>query len=172
MFAVPFEHRHEHLVTTLCALHQHRGGDRHEHPEEALAAHAFADVGEAQRGVGSQGLVVDPQQLVVVVAAALNGQRAAEEVRRIRHGRTPRDGLPVDDGQRPVRGCLSEQHVVEAVVTVDQSLRMRGRRLLGHVGVERRDEAFAHLAVGGRDLVPVSVAEPRVKRGEQALVHH
>ena len=71
---------------------------------------------------GAERFVVGPQQRVVVVAARLDRQRAAEEVGHIGQRRAPGDGLPVDHGQRPVGAGLAEQHVVEAVVAVDQAL--------------------------------------------------
>ena len=52
MLAMPLQHRHEHLVAAVGALDEHRRDDRHHHPEEALPAHAVADVVEADRRVG------------------------------------------------------------------------------------------------------------------------
>ena len=71
MFAVPLQHRHEHPVAPLGALHQHRRDDRHHHAEKALPADTFADLGEADRRPRPQRLVISPQQCVVVLATIL-----------------------------------------------------------------------------------------------------
>ena len=64
MLAMPLQHRHEHRIAALGALHQHRRDDGHHHPEEALPAHALANIGETDRRVGPERCVVGPQQLV------------------------------------------------------------------------------------------------------------
>ena len=118
MLAVPAQHRHEHLVAARGALHEHRRDDRHHHPEEALPAHPVAHVVEADQSIRSEGVAVRLQQRLVVMAAHVVGQRAAEEVRDVGHCRTPCDGLPVHHRQRPVGAGLAEQHVVQAIVAV------------------------------------------------------
>lgn len=52
-----------------------------------------------------------------------------------------------------------------------QTPRPVGGVLGRHVGVERRDETFAHVPVLGRDQVAVAVDVTGVERADQALVH-
>ena len=145
--------------------------DRHHHPEEALPSHPVADVVEADAGIGAEGFVVRPQQRVVVFAAKLVRQRAAEEVRDVGHRRTPGDGLPVHHGQRPVRARLAEKHVVQAVVAVDEAHDPVAGTLGGEVCIEAADESLAHRAVLGCDLIAVAVDEAGVQLTDQRLVH-
>ena len=170
MLTVPLQHHHEHLVAAVGLCDEHRRDNRHHHPEEALSAHAVTDVVQADRRVWSEGVVVGPQQRLVVIAAQLVGQRAAEEIRDIGHRRTPRDGLPVHHCQRPVGAGLAEQHVVQPVVTVHKTVRALRRDFACDVGVEASDQALAHLAMLRRDLVAVALEEPGVQLADQGLV--
>ena len=171
VLAVTRDHRHEHLVTALGALDEHGRHDRHQHAEEALAAHAFADVVDSHAGRGAERLGVGGQQRVVVLAAPLDGQCAAEEVGDVGERRAPGDGLPVHDGQRPVGAGLAEQHVVEPVVAVDQAAWTVPLGFAGQVGVEGLDQSLADLAVLLGDLVAIAFDESGVQRGDQRLVH-
>ena len=171
VLAVTRDHRHEHLVAALGALDEHRRHDRHQDAEEALAAHAFADVVDSHAGRGSERLGVGGQQRVVVLTASLDRQCAAEEVGDVGERRTPGDGLPVHDGQRPVGTGLAEQHVVEPVVAVDQAAWAVPLGFGGQVGVEGLDQPFADFPVLLGDLVAITLDESGVQRGDQRLVH-
>ena len=106
---------------------------------------------------GPEGVVIRPQQCLVVIAAQLVGQRTAEEVRDVGHRRTPRDGLPVHHGQRPVGAGLAEKHVVQAIVTVHQAVRALLRGFACDVSVEACHQPLAHLAMCRGDLVAVAL---------------
>ena len=174
VIAIPLQHRHEHPVAAVGALHQHRRDDRHHHAEKALAADTFGDLGEADRRLRPQRLVVSPQQFVVMLPTILRPQRAAEEVRQVRECRPPGNGLPIDHGQRAVGPGGPEQHVVQPVVTVHQALHPALRRhpllFRRQIAVERGDQAFAHDAVLRRDLVAVPVDETGVQRRDHRLI--
>ena len=106
-----------------------------------------------------------------MLAAGRDGQRATEEVRDIGHRRTPGDGLPVHDGQRAVGAGLTEQHVVEPIVTVDEAVDTIGCGLLRQIRVEAGDQPLANLAMLGGDPVAIALNESRVELRHQRLVH-
>ena len=114
--------------------------------------------------------MVGSQQRVVVLPARLCRQGAAEEVGDIGECRSPRDGLPVHHGQRALGTGLPEEHVVEAVVAVDQSVHPVRRCLGGEVGVERADQTLAHHPMPRRDGVAESLGEPGPQLRDQRLI--
>ncbi len=171
VLAVSAQHDQEHLVATLGALNEHGSDEGHHDAEEALTPDAFANVVEADSGVRPQGVVVRAQQCVVVVAAHVVGQRAAEKVGDIGHRRPPGDGLPVDHGERPVGFGLPEQHVVQPVVAVHQPVNTARCLLLGAVCVETGDKPLTHLAMRRSDVVAVAFHEPGIQLRDERLVH-
>ena len=106
-----------------------------------------------------------------MLAPGRDGQRATEEVRDIGHRRTPGDGLPVNDRQRPVGTGLTEQHVVQPIVAVDEAVDTVGCGLLGQIRVEAGDQPLANLAMLGGDPVAIALNESGVKLCHQRLVH-
>jgi hypothetical protein len=157
--AMPLQHRHEHLVAAFGALHQHRGGDRHHHTEDALPTNALTNVVDGQRRVRAERLVIRGQQFVVMCPARLGGQRGPEEVRQIGQRRAPGDRLPVDHRQCPSGPRFPEQHVVQAVVAVHQPHRVTIGRLGRQQPVKTGDQLLANLALFGRHGVGVPVGE-------------
>ena len=168
---MPAQHDQEHLVAALGALNEHGSDERHHHAEETLTPNAFANVIQADSGIRPQGVVIRAQQCVVVVAAHVVGQRAAEEVGDVGHRRPPGDGLPVDHGERPVGIRLPEQHVVQPVVAVHQPVHTARRLLLGAVRVETGNKPLTHLAMRRSDLVAVTFHEPGIQLRDERLVH-
>ena len=167
VIAVALQHGHEHPVAALGAFDQHGRDDGHHDAEKALPADAFGHVAEGEGRRRSQRLVVGPQQRVVVLPALLCRQGGAQEVGQVGHRRAPGNGLPIHDRQRTVGALGAEQHVVQPVVAMHQTLCLL--RLLSQVAVECSNQAFAHRPVLRRDLVPVAVDETGVKRRDRGL---
>ena len=97
--AMAIQHGQEHLIATVGALHQHRGDDRHHHPEETLSPHPLAHLVEGQGRVRAQAVVISTQQFAVMGSAILGLQRTPQEVGHVGHGGSPGDGLPIHHGQ-------------------------------------------------------------------------
>ena len=123
---MPPQHGHEHLVAAFGLNNKHRRNDRHHHPEKALSPHTLANVIETDWRFGAQGVVIRPQQRVVVFATQPLRQSAAEEIGDIGHRRTPNNRLPVHHRQRAVGSGLAEKHVVKPIVAVHKTVRNAG----------------------------------------------
>src|SRR5207247_1152609 len=146
-------HDHEHLVAALRALHEQGRDDRHQHARERMAA-ILAPALLARSGLGSvraQRLVVFAEQLLLVCAALLDRQPAADEVGRVSHRATR----------------LAEWEVVEAVVTVHETL--WGVALV-QPRVQPRYEALAERAVLGGDAPAISLQQASQQLRHERLI--
>ena len=170
LLRVTREAHQKHLIAALRALDQHRRRDRHQDPEEALAAVALPALvpPEAAHALRQQRVVVLAHQLLRVRGAVLARERAAEEVRRIRHHRAPPDRLPVHRHQAPfvALGGGDEEQVVRPVVAVHETQR---RPRVGRPAVQARDEPAADLEVLRRDAFAVALHEAREELRHQRL---
>jgi hypothetical protein len=108
--------------------------------------------------------VVLANERLLVGAAILCPQRAAQEVGSVGHDRGPADGLPVDHHERPRRLAAAEEHVVEPVVPVHEAER---RSPILRPSIHARHEALAHLAVSRSHALAVALEE-----GGEQLLHH